>query len=190
LTPDPHSTILALLLEQAASRPRFASRSPLKAFVLVPDKTDRIEILAEKLRDLATKDSCYEVVGAEGHRYRSNPPIDTRDVTAFEAEFAAKLPDDYRDFLLRIGNGGAGPYYGPQRGQVWLVGRVSDQGIIPLRRDFYEWYHRWLNDSLHSLRRYGVAGRPAKRSFVTSGSHAELGNQETPVPREVSDSTA
>jgi hypothetical protein len=40
---------------------------------------------------------------------------------------------------------------GPQAGQVWSDGRVSDQGIAPLGCDFYTWYDRWLTDALYSL---------------------------------------
>jgi len=81
-----------------------------------PEKIDRIGILAEKLRELASQDSEFKVFGAStfgtGHHYRLNPPIDLRDLAAFEAEFTVELPADYRDFLLRVGNGGAGPNYG------------------------------------------------------------------------------
>lgn len=40
---------------------------------------------------------------------------------------------------------------GPQAGQVWSDGRVSDQGIAPLGCDFYTWYDRWLTDALYAL---------------------------------------
>ena len=40
---------------------------------------------------------------------------------------------------------------GPQAGQVWSDGRVSDQGIAPLGCDFYTWYDRWLSDSISQL---------------------------------------
>ncbi|HVX64479.1 MAG TPA: SMI1/KNR4 family protein [Pirellulales bacterium] len=40
---------------------------------------------------------------------------------------------------------------GPQAGQVWMDGRVSDQGITPLGCDFYTWYDRWVTDAICSL---------------------------------------
>lgn len=40
---------------------------------------------------------------------------------------------------------------GPQAGQVWSDGRVSDQGIVPLGCDFYTWYDRWVTDALNEL---------------------------------------
>lgn len=40
---------------------------------------------------------------------------------------------------------------GPQAGQVWSDGRVSDQGIAPLGCDFYTWYDRWVTDAIYKL---------------------------------------
>lgn len=40
---------------------------------------------------------------------------------------------------------------GPQAGQVWSDGRVSDQGIAPRGCDFYTWYDRWVTDALYEL---------------------------------------
>jgi hypothetical protein len=40
---------------------------------------------------------------------------------------------------------------GPQAGQVWSDGRVSDQGIAPLGCDFYTWYDRWVTDANYNL---------------------------------------
>jgi hypothetical protein len=40
---------------------------------------------------------------------------------------------------------------GPQAGQVWIDSRVSDQGIEPTGRDFFEWYYGWLSDALGNL---------------------------------------
>jgi hypothetical protein len=76
---------------------------------------DRIEELALKLRQLASKDTQFKTFGSRnygGHEYRLNPPASVREVQQFESEFEVELPDDYKEFLLKIGNGGAGPYYG------------------------------------------------------------------------------
>lgn len=40
---------------------------------------------------------------------------------------------------------------GPQAGQVWTDGRVSDQGITPLNCDFFTWYSRWVTDAIGDL---------------------------------------
>lgn len=41
-----------------------------------------------------------------------NPVLTETQVAEFEHEYGVKLPEDYREFLLRIGNGGPGPGYG------------------------------------------------------------------------------
>lgn len=46
------------------------------------------------------------------HRYRLNPPASALEVRAFEATQGIVLPTQYRNFLLHVGNGGAGPAYG------------------------------------------------------------------------------
>lgn len=50
--------------------------------------------------------------GASEHRYRVNPPIDEQLLASFETEQHVVLPDDYKRFLVEVGDGGAGPHYG------------------------------------------------------------------------------
>lgn len=53
-----------------------------------------------------------KVIGADGHGFIVNAPLAEADVRAFEQRHGIALPADYRGFLLHVGNGGAGPYYG------------------------------------------------------------------------------
>jgi len=50
--------------------------------------------------------------GADSHQFILNPPLTEHEILAFEQLHQITLPADYRYFLSRIGNGGAGPYYG------------------------------------------------------------------------------
>lgn len=71
---------------------------------------ERVHRVRKKLEDVrARKLSCF---GSESHGFRLNPPLGEADLAAFEAERGIRLPEDYRDFLLHAGNGGAGPYHG------------------------------------------------------------------------------
>ena len=61
------------------------------------------------------------VCGVEAHRFELDPPLTLAELEAFEARHSCRLPDDYRLFITRAGNGGAGPYYG-----LFPLGRMDD----------------------------------------------------------------
>lgn len=48
----------------------------------------------------------------ESHGYRLRPTVDEAMLARAERAIGAPLPDEYRNFLTTLGDGGAGPYYG------------------------------------------------------------------------------
>jgi hypothetical protein len=72
---------------------------------------DRAEV-AGRLDILRRTDRRFTRFGSEAHRYRLNQPLTPSEVTAFESRYGLSLPGDYRSFLLEVGDGGAGPFYG------------------------------------------------------------------------------
>jgi len=74
-----------------------------------PAWAKRILNLLEQARE---KDSELERFGAYEHQYKLSAPASEETIQAFEEQQGIRLPEEYRDFLLFVGNGGAGPFYG------------------------------------------------------------------------------
>lgn len=73
---------------------------------------DWVGKLRRQLKRAAEKDPDFSRFGAGSHKYQLNPPVSEETIAAFEERFGISLPDGYRNFLLWIGGGGAGPFYG------------------------------------------------------------------------------
>jgi hypothetical protein len=67
--------------------------------------------------------SKISVFGSGSHHFELEPTTGEAAVKAFENRHGIRLPSEYRDFIVRIGNGGAGPYYG-----VFPLGMMDDSG--------------------------------------------------------------
>lgn len=96
----------------------------------------------EDLRLLLDKakaaDTELKQFGARHHKYELNPPASLRDIENFEWAIGISLPEDYRNFLLQAGDGGAGPFYGLfsiARVQGWLGWDVEPDKTPYLRPD-------------------------------------------------------
>ena len=74
-----------------------------------PSWAKRILKLLEQAK---AKDPDFERFGAYSHQYRLAAPASEEQILKFEEQQGIRLPEEYRDFLLHVGNGGAGPYYG------------------------------------------------------------------------------
>lgn len=78
------------------------------------DIDNQIPYIRQSLTRLKALDKKCRVFGSRTHKYLLNPAIRESEVRAFESKYAIRLPEAYRRFLIEIGNGGAGPYYGLQ----------------------------------------------------------------------------
>lgn len=73
---------------------------------------DAYRYIRKAVPALAGADRTLKLFGANGHRYLFHAPCSESELARFEARYGIALPKDYRGFLLEVGNGGAGPYYG------------------------------------------------------------------------------
>jgi hypothetical protein len=97
-----------------------------------------------KIALLRSMDAAFELFGASTHRYQFNTPLKPAEVAAFEASHALSLPEDYRDFILNVGNGGAGPCYGiyPLRPEGNIHPGMANPSRIDLSVPF-RWAEPW-----------------------------------------------
>ncbi len=100
---------------------------------------NELRLLLEKAR--AADPQCKKF-GADHHKYQWNPPASLDEVEKFEQEIGTTLPQDYRDFLLQAGNGGAGPYYGLfclEQVRGWLGWQVEPGRTPQISPQIKEW---------------------------------------------------
>ncbi|MFI5716027.1 SMI1/KNR4 family protein [Nocardia sp. NPDC051750] len=91
---------------------------------------DRADIL-ERLAFLRRADIEFTRFGAIGHRYLLNQPLPESEVTAFETRHGVALPEDYRSFVLEVGDGGAGPFYGIFRLDRSDLAIYDNEDLVP-----------------------------------------------------------
>ena len=61
---------------------------------------------------LAAGDPRSRRFGATTHHWQRRPALAEDRVAAIEAQAGVALPDDYRGYVIAVGDGGAGPYHG------------------------------------------------------------------------------
>ncbi|MCZ0980274.1 SMI1/KNR4 family protein [Streptomyces diastatochromogenes] len=66
----------------------------------------------ERVLRIAEHPDAEKVFGARGHGFRLGPVLSEEQLRELEGELGIGLPAQYRSFLLQVGAGGAGPYYG------------------------------------------------------------------------------
>jgi hypothetical protein len=68
--------------------------------------------IRETLRKLSASPPRKRVFGADSHGYKVHEPLTEAEIGMFERKHRITLPEDYRGFLIHVGDGGAGPAYG------------------------------------------------------------------------------
>jgi len=79
-------------------------------------KTDnnkkRLNEMIKKFSYLKNIDKNFKIFGASFHKYEFGKLLGENTVNDFEKKYNVKIPFEYKLFMLEIGNGGAGPFYG------------------------------------------------------------------------------
>jgi hypothetical protein len=95
------------------------------------DKLNQIERIKSKLILAKGADKDFKVFGAGSHQYTLTKTESSDDILGFEKDYNLELPEDYKAFLLHVGNGGisyansaAGPGYG-----IYPFGKNIDEFI-------------------------------------------------------------
>ena len=76
------------------------------------DAVTSLQTIRQKLEQLGTLDPQKQRFGASKHQHQLNPVVKESALADFEKRHGVKLPTDYRQYLLEIADGGAGPFYG------------------------------------------------------------------------------
>jgi len=100
---------------------------------------EELRLLLEKAR---AADADLKRFGADRHKYQWRSPVSLDEVEKFEQEIGIMLPEDYRNFLLHAGDGGAGPYYGLfslRQVHGWLAWQVEPERTPKLSPQTKEW---------------------------------------------------
>jgi hypothetical protein len=77
--------------------------------------------IRDGLRQLRASTAHLKVFGSQAHGFRTYPALSEEVVREFEARHHITLPLEYREFLIHVGNGGAGPAYG-----LFKLGEMDD----------------------------------------------------------------
>jgi hypothetical protein len=111
-----------------------------------------VERIKRKLEVLQTLDKEFIVFGSRrGHQYKLRPTLTEFEIQNFENQQNFSLPQDYRNFLLKFGNGGAGPGYGLYPLQKTRL-RGDPTQVFPYTKPIQDWME------IESSSRYQYAG--------------------------------
>ncbi|MBT31014.1 MAG: hypothetical protein CMO01_15250 [Thalassobius sp.] len=72
---------------------------------------NKLSEIIEKLNYLKSIDKSLDVFGAKSHKYQLKPPTAVKTVSQIEQLYNFALPEDYKEFITKIGDGGAGYGY-------------------------------------------------------------------------------
>ncbi len=103
---------------------------------------ERLQQIKTSWLSIKEKDPGYAATGAMHHKYDlDREPVSRQDIEHFENHNGFKLPEEYREYLIQVSNGGAGPYN--------IMYSLQD-ALSPLNKGTKgtEGYYDWLEENL------------------------------------------
>ena len=100
---------------------------------------EQLDGIISKLDELKRLDADFHIFGSKSHEYSRNITKTEDDLVQFEKQNSIKLPEEYREFLKTVGNGGAGPKYGLEpieNGKFGDLEYRNDNFLIELSKPF------------------------------------------------------
>ena len=76
---------------------------------------EQLERIKNKIEQIKLLDVNCTLFGSNKHKYQLNPILSETEIRNFEITHNVTLPSEYIEFLTKIGNGGAGPFYGLEK---------------------------------------------------------------------------
>lgn len=89
-----------------------------------------------KLATLDRLDPDRRIFASRAHQYRLNPPLSVKEVEEVEQRTGVRLPEQYRQFVTELGDGGPGPGYGIYSLGQALRDERSPERLASLARPF------------------------------------------------------
>ncbi|OWA37269.1 hypothetical protein B9G55_04170 [Saccharibacillus sp. O16] len=151
---------------------------------------EQIARIRQKLLQAAQAEGSGSVFGASSHQYRMNEPLTLTQLGKLEAEWGVTLPDPFAAFLVGVGDGGAGPYYGiyPSSRISPDLERLAEPSTFRLDRTSQDWmsppaendelddmddetYDAFWADLLRGTIEFGTMGCDNELLLIVSGEH-------------------
>jgi hypothetical protein len=77
----------------------------------MPDQIQKISANHQKILKLP-REQLECVFGSDKHMFKINPPATLNQIIEHELKYRFNFPAGYRRFILEVGDGGAGPFFG------------------------------------------------------------------------------
>ena len=103
---------------------------------IITEKIIRIKTKLEIARTIRRKanpnyqSNSHEFYGVCMRSFDLNPPLSSDKVDAWEIQYKATIPMEYRSFLEQIGNGGCGPFHGILPLEKWDDGMDFEKELV------------------------------------------------------------